>query len=297
MNIKIMLIGYSGMLGMDMLSFLQSLDFDVDENLPKKYKGKSNTVSLISANSKDFDVSDQAQTSSFILDQKPNIIINCSAYTDVDGCEKNQELAFSVNAIGVKNIAESAKKCNAKVLQISTDYVFDGLNNSAYTEDVPTNPLSVYGKSKLKGEEYLKEVLSDYLIVRTSWLYGKHGNGNYVETMLRLAKKNSKLKVVDDQLGSPTYTPDLAKAVWLLIKGDHTGVFNVVNSGSCSRYEWSKNIFEIAGCDISIQPVTSNEFKRLASVPPHAILDCKKFTTCTGYEMRKWDNALVDYLK
>ena len=285
------------MLGTDMSNFLQSLDFNVEENLPARFKCKSNTASLNCVNSKDFDVSDQTQTSSFILDQNPDIIKNCSAYTDVDGCEENRELAFNVNAIGIKNIAASAKKCNAKVLQISTDYVFDGLNNNAYTEESPTNPLSIYGKSKLKGEEYLKETLSDYLIVRTSWLYGKHGNGNYVETMLRLARKNSKFKIVGDQSGSPTHTQDLAKAVWLLIKGDHTGTFNVVNSGSCSRHEWSKNIFEIAGFDISIQPITSNEFKRLASVPPHAILDCAKLTACTGYVMRKWNEALAEYLE
>lgn len=290
-----MLIGYSGMLGWDMLNCLQSARPDPGENLRQKNQSRFNAVPLIFANSKDFDVSDHAQTSSFILDHKPDIIINCSAYTDVDGCEKYPDMAFNVNAIGVKNIAIAAKKCNARVTQISTDYIFDGLKNSAYTEESTPNPLSVYGKSKLRGEEYLKETLPDYLIIRTSWLYGSHGKKNYVKTMLNLAEKNDKLQVVDDQFGSPTYTADLANAIWLLVKVGHTGIFNVTNSGSCSRYEWSKKIFKIAKHDIFLQPITSNEYKRPASVPQHAILDCKKFTAVTGYQMRKWDEALNDY--
>lgn len=289
------------MLGADMASFLQHAitKLDLINNLPlqSRLKDISKKPSLIGVTSKDFDISNHSQTSAFITRHRPDIIINCAAYTDVDGCEKDKKRAFDVNAIGVRNIALAAKKCNARVVQISTDYIFDGLGEKAYTEEDKPNPLSVYGRTKLKGEEYLKEVGPDFLIIRTAWLYGRHGGKNYVKRMLQLARERTELYVVDDQIGSPTYTLDLSEAIWILIKGGHTGVFHVTNSGSCSRYEWSKKIFELARLDVAVHPINSKDFKRPAIVPPRAVLDCKKFTSATGFKMRNWDEALQTYFK
>lgn len=281
---KIAIIGYSGMLGSDVLYLLRDAG-----------KSSNKDLSLVCVNSKDLNISDKALTSSFFLNHKPDIVINCAAYTDVDGCEENRDMAFSVNAEGVKNIALAAKQYKSKVVQVSTDYVFDGLDNNHYTEESPANPLSVYGKSKLKGEEYLREILDDYLIIRTAWLYGIHGKNHYVKNMLRLGSENNRIKVVNDQIGSPTNTKDLAKAILLLLRCGYSGIFNVTNRGSCSRYEWSKKIFELAGYNTDVQPISSVEFKRPATVPAHAILDCKKFNTVTGHEMKNWDDALRDY--
>lgn len=296
---KLIILGSRGMLGTDMASFLQHTitKFDLTDNILLQPRFKDISLSLIGVTSKDLDISNHSQTYAFITGHKPDVIINCAAYTDVDGCEKEEKRAFDVNAIGVRNIALAAKKCNARVVHISTDYIFDGLSEKAYTEEDKPNPLSVYGRSKLKGEEYLKEVGNDFLIIRTAWLYGRHGEKNYVKKMLQLARERAELDVVDDQIGSPTYTVDLSEAIWILIKENHTGVFHVANSGSCSRYEWSKRIFELAGLDVAVHPIQSKDFKRPAIVPPHAVLDCKKFTSTTCFRMRNWDEALQAYFR
>lgn len=285
---NVILFGASGMLGSDIAKCVDESGSD-DEF----YK----SINLVRATgSGAVDITDSVKTLQFITKHNPDIIINCAAYTNVDGCEENVDTAFDVNANGIRNIAIAARECGAKVVQISTDYVFDGLDNTPYTEESPVNPLSMYGKSKLKGEEYLSEIMTDFVIVRTAWLYGKVSKKNYVKIMLSLAEGRKELKVVEDQIGSPTYTPDLAEAVWLLIKGGHTGIFHVTNSGDCSRFEWSKKIFEINGINMKLIPVSSTEFPRPACVPLHAILNCKKLTSATGHKMRQWDEALIDYL-
>ncbi len=280
---KIIILGASGMLGSDVVKHLG--DVELGEN-----------VQLVNVDRDDVDISNKTQTFQFVQKHNPDVIVNCAAYTDVDGCEDNYDTAFSVNATGVRNIALAAKESGCKVVHISTDYVFDGFDHDVYTEDSPVNPLSLYGKSKLKGEMHLQEVLTDFIIIRTAWLYGGVGHKNYVQTMLSLGKKFKELKVVVDQIGSPTFTADLAKAVCLLIKGEHCGIFHVTNSGSCSRLEWSQKIFEISGNKIKLNPVTSDEFPRPASVPSHAILSCEKFNSATGQQIRRWDEALIDYM-
>ena len=281
---KIIVLGANGMLGFDLVKHLNEVEF-------------GNDVQLVNVDRDDVDISNKVQTRHFVEQHNPDVIINCAAYTDVDGCEENYEMAYSVNATGVMNVASAAKECGSKVVHISTDYVFDGSSRNVYTEESPVNPLSVYGKSKLKGEEHLQGILSDFIIIRTAWLYGGKNYKNYVQTMLGLGEKLEELNVVVDQIGSPTFTADLAKAVYLLVKGGHTGIFHVTNSDSCSRLEWSRKIFEISGTKIKLKPVTSDKFPRPASVPAHAILSCEKFNSVTGVQMRRWDEALVDYMK
>lgn len=291
---KIIVLGTKGMLGSDVVEYLKVVkqEFANDKN-----PDKSEAIQLVCADSKEVDITNKPNIFHFITKHQPDVIINCAAFTNVDACEDKVDIAYSVNAMGVKNITLAAKECGAKVVQISTDYVFDGEDNESYTEDSPVNPLSIYGKSKLQAESYITSIVSDFIIIRTAWLYGKVGAKNYVKTMISLAKERNELKVVNDQIGSPTYTPDLAKAIWLLIKGNSNGIFHVTNSGFCSRFEWSKKIFEILGKEMKLIPVLSNEFPRPATVPPRAILNCKKYNLATGHKMRNWDEALIDYMK
>jgi len=266
------------MLGTDLINLLRRKDLKV----------------IDAPHEEELDVTHEDKVLSFILKCIPDVIINCAAFTNVDKCETEREIAFKVNALGPKNIATAAKRCGAKVVQISTDFVFDGNCNKPHEED-QANPLSEYGRSKLEGEKNIQNNCNTFLIVRTSWLFGRNGT-NYVEKMLELARHKKELSIVDDETGSPTYTVDLAEALWTLIEQKCEGTFHVANEGSCSRYEWARKIFEINGYDINIHPIKSHQYKRPAKVPLNSTLNCQKFTTTTGLRMRHWEEALKAYL-
>jgi len=276
---KILITGPHGMLGTDIVSLLQK------EN-----------VEVLEAPHEKLDITHEDEVLSLALESMPDIIINCAAFTNVDKCETEKETAYKVNATGPKNIAIAAKRCGAKVIQISTDFVFDGNSDRPYIEDDKTNPLSEYGRSKLEGEINIRSNNNNFLIVRTSWLFGRHGI-NFVDKMLELAQKNKELSIVDDETGSPTYTVDLAGALWALIEEKSEGIFHVSNEGSCSRYEWARKIFEIADYDIKIHPIKSHQYKRPAKVPLNSTLNCQKLTTLTGMRMSPWEDTLKAYLK
>ena len=266
------------MLGADLVKLLQTKDVEVMDAPHDK-----------------LDITQEDEVLKYTMKCMPDIIVNCAALTNVDGCESEKELAYKVNAAGPKNIATAAKKCGAKVVQISTDYVFDGNSNRPYVEEDQTNPLSEYGRSKLDGERNIQNNCNMYLIVRTSWLFGRRGV-NFVEKMIELAEKKDELSIVDDEIGSPTYTVDLAEALWALIENKCEGVFHVSNEGGCSRLEWAKKIFEIKGYNINIQPIKSHQYKRPAKVPLNSTLNCQKLNTITGFRMRHWGKALSAYL-
>ncbi len=242
------------------------------------------------------DITLKDRVSDFISTHTPDIIVNCAAFTNVDKCETEREAAFNVNALGPKYIAAAAKECGARVIQISTDFVFDGNGNRAYTENDQTNPLSEYGRTKLEGEKNIQSHCSSYLIVRTSWLFG-HNGINFAAKMLELAKQHKELSIVTDETGSPTYTPDLAEALWILIKQKCEGIINISNDGSCSRYEWAEYIFKTMGFKIKMNRIKSSEYKRPAKVPLNSTLDCQKFTTITGMQMRPWEETVESYLR
>ena len=269
-------------------------------NLLRKRKASSlphnEDIEIIEAPHEKLDITLEDKVSEFISSHAPDIIINCAAYTNVDKCETERETALEVNALGSKYIASAAKECGARVIHISTDFVFDGNSNSPYSEEDQTNPLSEYGRTKLEGERNIQDYCNSFLIVRTSWLFGHHGT-NFVEKMLELAGCKKELSVVTDETGSPTYTADLAEALWTLIKQECEGIIHVANEGSCSRYEWAKKIFEIMGYNINIHPIDSSQYKRPAKVPLNSTLNCQKFTTITGMQMRTWEEALESYLK
>lgn len=226
---------------------------------------------------------------------RPAVVVNTMAYTNVDGCESNRQQAFRVNGEGVKNLAAATAEIGARLVHISSDYVFDGKKGTPYLEDDPVNPLSAYGESKLAGEENAR-LNPDHLIIRTQWLYGRHGK-NFVETMLSLAKEKDELGVVDDQVGSPTWTFDLSFAIKALIENGCVGTYHAVNSGSCSWFDFAGAIFAERGVTIRLKPITSAELDRPARRPLFSVLDCGKLLRDTGMRMEDWRSALQKYLK
>ncbi len=270
----ILVIGANGMLGHDLMEIL---DGDVRGlDLPE------------------IDITDLASVRKVLLTLKPRVIVNAAAYTDVDGCESNVETAMAVNGEGVGLLALTAREIGAKLVQVSTDYVFDGGKGAPYLEDDPVGPLSVYGESKLAGE--LNAAMApDHLIVRTQWLYGIHGK-NFVETMLCLSRERSELAVVDDQIGSPTFTRDLARGIKALIDKGCSGTYHVANSGFTSWNGFARAIFEEAGVAVTVNPMTTEQLGRPARRPLYSTLDCGKLTADTGVTPRPWREALREYL-
>ena len=271
----ILVIGANGMLGHDLMKVLEGDVRGLD--LPE------------------IDITSFESVRRVLLTLKPKIIINAAAYTDVDGCETNVEQAMAVNGEGVGLLALTAREIGAKLVQISTDYVFDGSKGSPYLEDDAVGPLSIYGESKLAGE--LNAAMAPaHLIVRTQWLYGVHGK-NFVETMLRLGSEKSELSVVDDQIGSPTWSYDLALAIKALLDSGCRGTYNAANSGYCSWNEFAKAIFDEEGLKIAVNSMTTKELNRPANRPLYSTLDCSKLEQDTGFKPQGWREALREYLK
>lgn len=275
---KILITGSNGMLG-----------HDLQEVLKDKHE-------LILTTSKTLDITDKNNTMGIIKENNPDIVINSAAYTDVDGCEENQDLAFAVNGEGVRNLALACKEIDCPLVHVSTDYVFDGTARNPIAEDGEIGPISVYGKSKLKGEEAILEILDKYFIVRTAWLYGINGK-NFPKTMLELAENHDEITVVYDEVGTPTYTPDLAYGISQLIETDLYGIYHLTNSGSCSWCEFAKYIFEIAGRDVNVVPVTASEFARPAPRPSYSVLNNRNWLD-NGFEpLRSYKEAIKDYVE
>jgi len=244
----------------------------------------------------DFDLTDADSCRKVVDDADPQVVINCAAYTDVDGAEENRDLSFAVNATGVAHLCRACEGREVKIVHLSTDYVFDGKKGDLYTEEDLPSPLNTYGASKLAGEELLRKWPGRFILVRTAWLYGKNGK-NFVTTILDKARRERHLRIVDDQIGSPTYTWDLAGAIQLLIEMDVTGIFHVTNRGLCSWYAFAKKILEIAGINgVKIEPIKSYEVGRKALRPPFSGLSSRKFTQVTGKTLRFWQAALDDFL-
>ncbi len=280
MKEKVIVFGGSGMLSTSLVPLLE-----------EKYE-----VHVFDRNA--CDVSDAEKVDSIISETQPKWVFNCAAYTKVDDCETNVEHAFNVNREGPRNIAEAVSRVKgAKMVHISTDFVFDGSKKEPYTETDEVSPQSVYGKSKEEGEQAVWSVLPQRsLIVRTAWVFGV-GGGNFVETMLSLAEKHPELKVVDDQVGRPTYTKDLAQALLHLIDVNAMGWVHFANEGVCSWNGFTRGIFEIAGIDIPVNKVTSAEFVRPAKRPSYSVLDTTRYTKLTGQTIRPWQEAIKDYLE
>ncbi|WP_295113830.1 dTDP-4-dehydrorhamnose reductase [uncultured Methanobrevibacter sp.] len=275
---KILITGSNGMLGHDLIEVLK------DDH------------ELILTTSKTLDITDRDRVIEFIVENSPDIVINSAAYTNVDGCEENQELAYAVNGDGVKNLALACSEVDCPLVHISTDYVFKGDNTRPWIEDDEIGPISVYGKSKLKGEEAILEILDKFFIVRTAWLYGING-GNFPKTMLELAKNHSEITVVYDEVGTPTYTPDLAEAISQLIETDYYGIYHITNSGYCSWCEFARYIFEVAEKDVKVIPVTASEFARPAPRPHYSVLENKNWVDSGFKPLRDYKDAAKEYIE
>lgn len=274
---KVLVTGANGQLGWDVVKELQ----------------KQN-IECYGTTRKDFDIIDFEETEKFITNYMPNAVIHCAAYTAVDKAEDEQGLCYLVNASATENIAEICKKINAKMLYISTDYVFDGTKIGFYEVDDKPNPINVYGKTKLLGEQAVQRILDKYFIVRISWVFGEHGN-NFVKTMLRLGKKRKELNVVADQYGSPTYTVDLAPLLVEMIQTEKYGIYHATNEGVCSWAEFAEEIFKIAGMDVKVNYITTAEYPTRAKRPMNSRLSKEKLIEKSYFKLPIYIEALRQY--
>ncbi|HUW60967.1 MAG TPA: dTDP-4-dehydrorhamnose reductase [Candidatus Bathyarchaeia archaeon] len=251
---------------------------------------------VFAADLPEVDIADFGAVEEFMREARPDLVINAAAYTDVEAAEDNPASAFRVNETGAGHIARASARAGAAVVYYSTDFVFDGTKRSPYVpEDAPT-PLCVYATSKLAGEEATRENNDRHCIIRTAWLYGPGGN-NFVEKIIRAAQTRPSLTVVEDEVGSPTYTFDLVEATAALASAGAVGTFHVVNSGSCSRYEFARTIVELAGLDTRVEPCSAEAFPMKAKRPLYSVLSNEKYEKLTGNTMRAWQEALAGYIQ
>lgn len=288
---RVLVTGINGQLGYDVVKELQN---------------RNHTP--IGVDREDMDLTSPEQIKECIQNVKPEVIIHCAAYTAVDAAEDNEELCRRVNALAVKDIAECAKELDIPMIYISTDYVFNGKkgietedkmsnkdNYKEYLENDNTNPVNLYGKTKLEGELYVRELLEKYYIVRISWVFGENGN-NFIDTMLRLSKDRSELNVIDDQIGSPTYTKDLAPLLVDMIETDKYGTYHATNDGFCSWYEFAREIFNIANIDITVNPIPTSQYPTRAARPINSKMSKQKLIDNGFSKLRSWNDALKDYI-
>jgi dTDP-4-dehydrorhamnose reductase len=280
---RILIVGHLGQLGKDMMRAAFSIGHAV---AGADYPG--------------VDITNPASVAAVVEQNSPEVIINCAAFTAVDQCENESRKAFAVNEVGVKNLALAARERGAKIVHISTDYVFDGGKKSPYVETDAPNPLSVYGKSKLAGELRLVETYDRHFIFRIAWLYGTRGN-NFLKTVRARAEKcalsGEPLKVVDDQIGTPTYTVHVCNQILWMIPTDHYGLFHATNEGCCSWYDFAKAIVQAYGIRAEVVPCTTAEFPRPAHRPANSVLENKRLKQLGLNIMPQWEQGLEEYLK
>lgn len=276
---KILVTGVKGQLGYDVMKVLHQRD-----------------AACLGADIEDFDITDAAATAAFIERYAPDAVIHCSAYTAVDRAEEEAALCERVNVDGARNIAAACKKIGAKMVYISTDYVFPGTGERFYETDDPTGPLNVYGKTKLGGELAVQELLERYFIVRVSWVFGKNGN-NFVKTMLRLGQERDQVNVVCDQIGSPTYTADLAPLLCDMVATEKYGVYHATNEGICSWADFAAETFRLGRCRAKVNPIPSSEYPVKAVRPFNSRMSKKSLDAAGFSRLPSWQDALVRYLK
>jgi len=246
----------------------------------------------------DLDICDRAALNAFVKANKVNIIVNCAAYTAVDKAEDDVELCYKINSDAVRNIGEVASENNLKVVQISTDYVFDGTNHIPYTEDQPVCPDTVYGKSKLAGEQALMASCKDAVIIRTAWLYSSFGN-NFVKTMIKLGTERDSLNVIFDQIGSPTYAADLAHAILKVLSHETfvPGIYHFSDEGVCSWYDFTKTIHRIAGITCDVHPIETKDYPARTPRPHYSVLNKAKIKSTYGIVIPHWEESLERCIK
>ena len=276
---RILVTGASGQLG-----------YDVERELERR------GIEHLGTSSRELDITDREAVERLMAAYRPDAAIHCAAYTKVDLAEDEPERCWAVNADGTRNMAAACRKTGAKLLYISTDYVFPGTGERSYETGDPTGPVNTYGRSKLAGELAVQSLLEKYFIVRISWVFGKNGN-NFVKTMLRLAETKAELSVVCDQIGSPTYTADLAPLLCDMVQTERYGVYHATNGGTCAWSEFAKAIFELAGRQVVVHPIPTSAYPTRAARPLNSRMS-KECLHSNGFqELPEWKNALARYLK
>ena len=238
----------------------------------------------------ELDITDKQAVCRFVADNRIDLIVNCAAYTNVDKAEEDEPTAYLINAVAVQNLALSG----AKIIHVSTDYVFSGKDSVPYREDMPVAPQTAYGRTKYAGERFLLEACPDAVILRTAWLYSSFGN-NFVKTMLRLGRERDSLNVVFDQIGTPTYAADLAAAVFLMIESErwYPGIYHFTDEGVCSWYDFTKEIHRQAGIQCNVQPILSDEYPAKTPRPHYSVLDKTKIKRTFGIRLPYWTDSLT----
>lgn len=275
---KILVTGYTGQLGFDV----------VREGITRGYE-------MVGVGSQDLDITDGQSVVQFVQEVKPSAIIHCAAYTAVDKAEDNQESCWDVNVNGTKHLANAAKDINAKFMLISTDYVFDGKGDTSFREEDKPNPVGYYGLTKYEAEKEVQSLLSDWFIVRISWVFGLNGN-NFVKTMLRLSENHDELNVVGDQVGSPTNTFDLSRLLIDMVETDKFGIYHATNEGFCSWAEFANEIFKRAGKSVKVNPITTEEYPTRAVRPKNSRMSKQKLVQSGFIPLPHWKDSLERYI-
>ncbi len=276
---KVLIFGSSGMLGTDLCAVFDELS----------------AWETITSLESGCDITDPEAIATLTLAHHPAVVVNCAAYTNVDGAESAKDLAMAVNGRAPGHIARAASQAGAKMVQISTEYVFDGTQSEAYREEDEPCPVNAYGASKLAGEQAVQKAAPDALVLRTSWLYGKHGR-NFVHTILELAQQHDQIDMVNDQFGTPTWTLDVARAIPALLDAGVEGLVHVVNAGSCSWYELAQKVLELTDLSLKLSPISSEQLHRAAVRPKNSRLDTGRLTALLGSGLQPWEDALAQYL-
>ena len=286
---KIIITGAHGQLGTELQKILSQNRSELGE-IPEAF----HHADVTAVDVEELDITDWVQTLAFLQMEQPDVIFNCAAMTNVDGCETNREVAMQVNAIGARNIARAAEAVGAKLVHVSTDYVFPGDGDRPYVEWDVCHPTSIYGLSKRLGEEYVQQFCTKYFSARTAWLYGYVGK-NFVRTMIRLAKERGAVTVVNDQFGNPTSAADLAHQLLKIADSEEYGVYHCTNNGTCSWYEFTVKIMEVFGLDCKVTPCTTQEYNSPTKRPAYSSLDNMMLRCTIGDEMRGWEEAIESF--
>lgn len=294
---KIVITGANGQLGKELQKIIMSGEAEIG-----KLSNEIVSAEVFAADVETLDITNLEQVKRYLNEVKPDVVINCAAFTNVDGCEENIDAAFKVNAIGPRNLAMVCEELGAKIVNVSTDYVFDGEPKEAQLREYDiANPKSVYGKSKLQGENYVREFSPKYYIVRTAWLYGYEGN-NFVYTMMKLGKDRDSITVVNDQKGNPTSANDLAYHILRLIETEEYGVYHCTAKGECTWYDFAKRIMELAGLNCTVNPISTEDYisglnKKIANRPSYSSLDNMMLRCTIGDDMRDWQEELENFME
>lgn len=276
---KIIITGCNGQLGREM----------------NHYFADNREISFVNTDVEQLDITNVEAVVKLAEEVKPYAIVNCAAFTAVDACETNQDTAYKVNVIGPRNLSIAANRTGAKIVHISTDYVFDGTKQTPYFESDPVCPHSVYGSTKAEAEKMVQQFSNQYFILRTAWLYGD--GKNFVKTMLRLAETNDTVSVVNDQFGTPTSALELVKAIDSLLFTDNYGLFHATCEGSCHWADFAKEIFRLAGKDTKVKEISSQEFHAAAERPAHSVLENYMFKMTNDHRFSDWQDAIKVYMK